>query len=423
MAKQIYDTKQFPFPKVDLGKPFNKNGVHFIKMYVNESPIFIQPPKCMLKQGILKTGKKLFCDLVFPVEEESVLGWLDKIEEIAKTKIFENRTNWFETELDEHDIESSMVSPYKMYKSGKYFIIRTDIPTNLGKCDLKIYDDNEMEIPYEEIKENAEVITIIELKGIKCSARSFQFVFDVRQMMVVSPSNPFEKCIINKNTPNYTPRDSAILETPTPKIGEFNESGEIKKLPEAARPWNQPTSQPPFSQTSSHISNRENTEIPAETKHNTYLYTKTSAEIFRGDNDLANSPEVGYAKNGTAKRGTVMPTPTEYPLQPNTNKANIPAESRIPNEGTHVATRGNSELCEIDLNLDGIDQTETVSLKPRNDVYYKLYKDVKRKAKEAKMIALSNYLEAKRLKTTYGLEDSSDSSDYDSETEYENADV
>jgi hypothetical protein len=42
-------------------------------------------------------------------------------------------------------------------------------------------------------------------------------------------------------------------------------------------------------------------------------------------------------------------------------------------------------------------------------VYYKLYKEAREKAREAKQIALANYLEAKRIKNTYLLEDMSES--------------
>jgi hypothetical protein len=172
--------------------------MYFIKMFVKDSPIYVQPPKCFIKQGILKSGKKWFCDLVFSIEDGYFLTWLEQIEEIAKQKIFENRANWFETELDEHDIENSLVSPYKMFRSGKFFIIRANLPTTLDKCDLKIYDESETEIQPEDVKEETNVITILELKGIKCSARNFQFVLDVRQMLVVSPVKIFEKCIIKK---------------------------------------------------------------------------------------------------------------------------------------------------------------------------------------------------------------------------------
>jgi hypothetical protein len=48
-------------------------------------------------------------------------------------------------------------------------------------------------------------------------------------------------------------------------------------------------------------------------------------------------------------------------------------------------------------------------LKSRNDVYYKLYKETRQRAREAKRTALANYLEAKRIKNTFLLEDVSDS--------------
>lgn len=326
MAK-IYDTSDFPVKEVRLGTPFNKGGVFFIKMTVANAPIYIQPPKCQIKQGFVQSGKKIFCDLLFSVEDSTFLTQLEQIEELAKAQIFENRAKWFETELDEHDIENSLVSPYKMYKSGKMYIIRANIPNTLGKSDLKIYDESEQEILPEDLKEETNVITILELKGIKCSARSFQFDLDVRQMLVVSPVKLFEKCIIRKSSEPAVATDTRALLEET-----FDTTSYPTSVPEA---------EPEISETICH-------------------------EPVSADD--------------TCKR---VETITAF-------------EPSI------------DEICEFELDLDKIKEAETVQLKTRNDVYYKMYKDAKRKAKEAKMVALTNYLEAKRIKTTYFLEDSSD---------------
>ena len=52
-------------------------------------------------------------------------------------------------------------------------------------------------------------------------------------------------------------------------------------------------------------------------------------------------------------------------------------------------------------------------LKNPDDVYYKMYKDAKEKAKAAKNIAIEAYLAAEEIKLTYNLNntDSSDSSE------------
>ena len=70
------------------------------------------------------------------------------------------------------------------------------------------------------------------------------------------------------------------------------------------------------------------------------------------------------------------------------------------------------ELIEVTLDLEKDDQKKLV-LKDPDDVYYKMYKDAKEKAKAAKNIAIEAYLAAEEIKLTYNLNniESSDSSD------------
>ena len=88
--------------------------------------------------------------------------------------------------------------------------------------------------------------------------------------------------------------------------------------------------------------------------------------------------------------------------------ATITIQEYTPTQSYEKPSSVVDEICEIDLNLDKMENVETFHLKKRNDIYYKLYKEAKMKAKEAKMVALSNYLEAKRIKNAYSLDDSSD---------------
>jgi len=397
MEQKIYDTNAFPFENVDLGKPFHKNGMYFIKMYVSGSPIYIQPPKCSLKQGILKTGKKLFCDLVFSIEDNYFLSWLEKIEEIARNRIFENRKNWFETELDQHDIEQSLVSPYKMYKSGKCFVIRTNIPTTLDKCDLKIYDENENEIAHEDLKDDTDVVSIIELKGIKCSARNFQFIFDVRQMLVIKPVKIFEKCIIN--TQAYVRPPENVFTKPSQEHVQntldktVNVSSSIKPVLETSVLADE---------LSSNTCEGIQTS-PFDVNLGKHI-SENSVHIEEGDRvSLKVIPNILLTRDAITYEDKSSPSALL-----STSLEATPGIPRMPN--TCVLTQPVSEICEIDFDLAEISNNDTVQIKPRNDVYYRMYKSAKQKAKEAKLVALSSYLEAKRIKTTYSLVDSSDDS-------------
>lgn len=346
---QIHDIRQpFPFDQLRLSTPFTRNGGYFMKFSVADTPLYLQPPKATLKTGFVKSGKKILCDLVFSNENDQFLAWLEKLEEYAQQTIYENRAKWFETELDKHDIESCITSPYKMYKSGKFYIIRTNAPIALGKCDLKVYDENELEVNHDDIKENTNVMTILEFKGIKCSSRSFQFEIELKQMLVMKPDLLFEKCILNRGpgsvasplvvAPVHADPASIVMPTVTA----------VERIPSPPRPVT--------------------SKYPA----------------------LERLPSISAAAVPLPETALRSPTPP-------------PAA---------VVATPKEEICEVEFDLDDVVAEEApVHLKTRNEVYYKMYKEAKRVAREAKMIALSNYLEAKRIKTTYLLDDVDESDD------------
>ena len=68
------------------------------------------------------------------------------------------------------------------------------------------------------------------------------------------------------------------------------------------------------------------------------------------------------------------------------------------------------ELTEININTNDED-LETIHLKKPNQVYYEIYKEARKKAKQAKKEAIVAFLEAKNIKKTYMLEDLEDSED------------
>jgi hypothetical protein len=72
------------------------------------------------------------------------------------------------------------------------------------------------------------------------------------------------------------------------------------------------------------------------------------------------------------------------------------------------------EFNNIDLSLEN--NLETMQLKKPNQVYFELYKEARKKAKEAKRSAILAYLEAKNIKKTYMLDNLNDSdSEFDAE--------
>lgn len=329
---------KFPFDKLVLAPPtVIAGGNYFIKYLANKSPLYIQPPKCRTRGGIhstVKSGKRIHCDLMFSNENEEFIRWIEDLETYTCKYIYEHREKWFESEMDMHDIENYFSSPLKIYKSGKFYLARTNIGTRLGKMSLKIYDENEEDVDPASINDNTDVITILEFQGIKCSARSFQIEIEMKQMMTVKPSNLFDSCLLGRKRENET-LDTHVQE---------------KDMEEA----------------------QEN-EIEKEELSESYQATNPNKEEVIEE---------------------TLDTP--------------------PNSINHSL-----DNFEVELYLDEVPETETIQIKARNEVYYEMYREAKRKAKIAKDAALSAYLEARQIKNTYMLDDIDDSDEEENEEEME----
>jgi hypothetical protein len=370
MPPKIYNIKEpLDLDRLYLAKPTNKNGSHFIKMLDVDNPIYFLGPKCFTKNGFIKSGKKTFCDFVFSNEDSDFLTWLDNLEEKSRGIIYSNRETWFETPLDEHDIENSMSLPYKPYKSGKYFIVRANVPTTLDKINIKIYDENENETDPDNVKENTKVLSVFEFQGIRCSVRSFQFEIELKQLLIVEPEKLFEKCIIGLGSAAERTKKNDYTSPTKLEDNPFDDSTDDVHAIE------------PVSESTKESEN----DLDMDLDHVTEKSNSSINEIV--DVQTAN---------------TVI----------------------LSNSETHIDEGESSpiEIIDVDFPLEDITDSQSkkeppLRLKSRNDVYYKLYKEMRQRAKAAKREALANYLEAKRIKNTYLLEDISES-ESDEEDDY-----
>jgi hypothetical protein len=364
----IYEaTPSFDFNQLKLISPTSMaGGNYFIKFRIHQQPLYIQPPQCILKNGIQKSGKKLFSDLIFTHENEEFIQWMENIETHCRKQIFENRSKWFETELDETDIENFFTSPLKVYKSGKNYVVRTNIPTLLGNCNLKIYNENEEEIGIDKLKENDRVVSVLEFQGIKCSPRNFQIDIEIKQMMVLRSAPLFEKCVF---TPN--------------KKQSVNESLQDVK---------------------SHCDNTEESKehiIPSPPESENIIITN--------DTTIFSEP---------------IPTNVETLKDENANiSVNIENTRNVQDNVQYleeIPKIKSDDLEEVEFNLDELPQESCIQLKKRDTVYYDMYKEAKRKAKMARDLAISSYLEAQNIKQTYMLDDIEDSDSDLDEEDFEN---
>jgi len=389
----IYEPNdKFPFDKLNLTAPtVLSGGNYFIKYLVQGAPLYIQPPKCKTRGGITKSGKRNYCDLVFTNENEDFIRWMEDIESHSCRSIYSHREKWFETEMDLPEIENYFAAPLKSYKSGKFYLARTNIPTRLGKMTLKIYDESEQDVDPETIGENTEIITILEVQGIKCSARSFQIEMEVKQMMVLRPTNLFERCILGKgrtDPPVSEPTHSQVhagTETLEPVNDQDHilDNKQIKATEEPLVETVQSNDQTNFSQF------LESTEY----RDPTVLTETMSVNLSR---DPSNDPSVDLSRD---------------PSNDLSRDPSADLSSDLSSDPSNESGSSTLDDLEVDLHVDTLPEDETFQIKARNEVYYAMYREARQKAKIARTMALAAYLEAKQIKSTYNLDDIDESDD------------
>jgi hypothetical protein len=383
MDNIIEATIDFDFSKLYLGPPSSiTGGAYFTKIFYNSKPLYIQTPKSLTKQGFIKSGKKIYTDLMFDNNDTIFVNWIENLETKCQDLIYEKGDKWFETKLEKNDIETAFTSPLKVYKSGKFYLLRSNVKSN-----IKVYNDSDEPILIEDIKPETNLISILEIQGIKFTSRNFQIEIEVKQSLVVSPDPFLDSCFIKKpvvkenhsgiNTNIIEPQPLAIVNAivNSETINNNNNSNKVNTL-------------------------EEHLDLEEQTKRNTEANTSKSTINVTNNNSVLTITE----------------------------DDNIKLDFEDLNKEEQIEVNDPNELKEVDLSKDLENTLETITLKKPNQVYYEIYKAAREKAKEAKKAAVIAYLEAKNIKKTYMLDDIDDSDDSDLEedsdfyedSEYEN---
>jgi hypothetical protein len=349
----------FDFLKLSLAQPVGiQGGAYFTKILNNNKPLYIQTTKSLTRQGFVKSGKKYYCDLMFDNNSEVLINWFENLEEKCKTLIYEKADSWFQNALEMNDVESAFNSIIRIYKSGKYYLVRTNIKNSpLNEPSIKIYNENELPLGINDIKTDTNIISILEIQGIKFTSRNFQIEIELKQVMVLNDEPIFESCLIKTSKSEYIKNETKNL---MPSTNHLEIDNNLKE----------------------------------------------ELLIDNNEEQLDNLDTLDCLEEPTLEEPTL-----EEPNLEESNNINIDFEELNIEE-----LNDSKDLLEVDLDVNLENNLESITLKKPNQVYFELYKEARNKAKLAKKSAIIAYLEAKNIKKTYMIENLNDSdSDFDAE--------
>jgi hypothetical protein len=319
---------------------------------------------------------------MFDKNSEELIHWFENLEEKCQQLIFERRDTWFQNSLEESDIETAFSSTIRIYKSGKFYLLRTNIKNDHNNLPaIKIYNEKETAVTMNDINSETDIISILEIQGIKFTSRNFQIDIELKQVMILDNDPIFDSCLIKTNKKNQ-PQDEKIYQTP-----DLYEEFKIDELKN---------------------DNNDNDINDSILETNIEIDKKHLEDI----KDVVNTSE---ALEELEPIDIIVETETETEKEDNIS---LDLDFEDLNEDIEENPDELKEVNNLDLSLENT--LETMQLKKPNQVYFELYKEARNKAKLAKKNALLAYLEAKNIKKTYMIENMNDS---DSEIDAEIDDV
>ena len=410
LAKICTTYDNYDFSKIVLTDPeLLHGGSFFTKLNVDNSMFYIQTPKCLSKQGIIITaGKKSYIDLMFSNEHSEFIGFIENLEKACIEKIYSKRNSWFTNDIDQSDIENAFTSALRSFKSGKNYLLRANIASSKNMLKMPscfVFDENEKQLTLEDIKQEQDVITVLEIQGIKFTSKSFQFEILMRQVLILSDKPVFQECVIkrsqtssiqnNATTPSFAAasmvsQNSSILEDhqSTTNDTKVEEPSNAKPVPATPIMVSLAIKSLDKNKDTDNDNNRD--EVDTNDKNGNVNVTVINES----------QPSNDEKKQGTLEKDTE----NQIQIQNQIQKLKIPEFTDI------------MELTDADLEIKN---DESMKIKPANDIYYELYRVAKDKARTARKLAFDAYLEVKKIKKTYMLDDSD--SDFSNSSESENS--
>jgi hypothetical protein len=207
-------------------------------------------------------------------------------------------------------------------------------------------------------------------------------------MMILKPDVLFEKCIIRPSNSNQL------------NIDKYERNG-VADIAEVATEVT--------TEANEVLPARDNITVVGEDANLNYLgYDLESTEISTPQQKIEYSTETEQPTCLTNTHSLNTNTKDNHSNKSELDKHLI-VSSRKMSDIDHVANYDDDELVEVEFDFDNLRLDEDpISLRDRNEIYRNLYNESVKKAKEARNLAISAYLESTRIKKLYMIDDTNE---------------
>ena len=370
-------------------------------------------PQCSTKAGIIEQASKTYVDLLFESSSSDVKELVDLLiamEEEAAKQLHSRSGEWFEGNAEQMTVQSfeDMFTPVVRYVNRQRNVcVRVHIPTSSRGIkqastgyDCDVYDKIGKTRLLSDIRADTQIRPLVEVKEIRMTSTSLNLHLNLVECMIVKDSEAvtdnMEQRAPSRRIPLAGVGSTDVAEDEEKEV--VSEEHQESQMDVAVEHQESEVAIEPVAEPA--------TETLVETSINDDAGSTTESTI--NDYVEINKCEVGV--NDTDNEVKESEDELKESITSNPNSDSLLEEVEI------GRIEAESDILE-EVGVLDVDEAEPIKLKKPDEVYKDIYKAAITKAKKLRQVALEAYLDAKKIKAKFMLEDIYDSDEDGDEDE------
>jgi hypothetical protein len=390
----------------------NKRMTSMLLFGTEDGKLRLQLPSCYTKAGIVELSNRTYTDLMFDNSNKDVNDMVDlflALETESARQLHERSDEWFSggtEKMTKEEFEDMITSLVRLLNRQTNVCVRVNIPIATNRnikqndnslCQCQVYNRKSETRQLSDIKVDTQILPFVEISELRMSSTSINLHVNMIECMILKETNEPQTHVVRRINLNTLQNDTCNTHT---KTVEPMTGGNI-------------------------IKTEEKEEIKSD-NDNEDIHNENNHDLNESVNGLTNNY---YQSDET--------------VRDEQNDSIINEQHFTEQDNAHAHTNDLDELEEVDINVeeekhndvfdnsenesenenDGlmeiknfvVNEKDTLTLKKPDEVYKEIYRAAITKAKKLRQVALEAYLDAKKIKAKFMLEDI-----YDSDDDYEN---
>ena len=177
-------------------------GSYLIETYTSfdnkRENVYIQTPKLKTVDGVVITENRGYIDLEFDSNSPDFYQFITELDSKCIETTHTNSSKWFKQTFPINLVDEFYKTNIRPSRNNKPPTIRIKIPMSKKEVKTEFYDCNKEQINYENIKEQDELICVIQILGMKFLKQQFILETQLIQCKLCKEnSNKYLGCVIN----------------------------------------------------------------------------------------------------------------------------------------------------------------------------------------------------------------------------------